>query len=314
MTKARHNTFVSILLASLIGIIGCGGPGGDYAAVVNGEKIPAQDFEDRFQVRMGLMANAPALTDQEKARVRGELLNEMIDEKIMLTRARTLGLGVSDEELNRKLEEIKKDYPEGLEKIFPNPRDFSRWKEDLKKRILLEKLIDKDVNSSITVTEAEALACYKANKEYRSSEERVHLSQILLPDRNAAEEALNKLKAGADFAALAKEVSTGPEGRRGGDMGYFTRGVLPENMEKTVFNLRPGQISSIVESPYGFHIFKVEKKEKAGRADFPSAKARVIADLKKQKEEAAYRSWLDRLRADSKIVINEEALKKPPKA
>lgn len=311
MTRACQSKFVSVLLASLIGLIGCGVSGKDYAAVVNGEKIPVQDFEDRLQVKMELMANAPALTAQEKARVRGELLNEMIDEKILLTRARALGLSVSDEEFNRKLEEIKADYPEGLEKIFPKPRDFSRWKEDLKKRILLEKLVDKDVNSAITVTDAEALAAFKANKEYRRSEERVRLSQVLLPSRESAQEALDKLKAGADFAALAKEVSTGPEGPRGGDMGYFTRGVLPDNMEKAVFKLRLGQISGIVESPYGFHIFRLEKKEKAGDADFSAAKARVVADLKKQKEEAAYNGWLDRLRADAKIVINEEALKKP---
>lgn len=314
MAKVLQSISLSILLVCLIGTLSCGFFGKDYAAIVNGEKIPVQDFEDRFQVRMELMENASALNDQDKARIRGELLNELIDEKILMTRARALGVSVSDEELNRKLEEFKADYPEGLEKIFSKPRDFNSWKEDLKKRILLEKLVEKDVNSTITVTDAEALACYKANKEYRRSEERVHLSQILLPDREAAEDALKELKAGADFAALAKEVSSGPEGKRGGDMGYFTRGVLPENMDETVFKLRPGQISGIVESPYGFHIFKLDKKEKAGRTDFPAVKSRIVADLKKQKEEAAYKNWLDRLRADSKIVINEEALKKPPKA
>lgn len=310
----RQCIFFSILLVYLSGTLSCGIFGGDYAAIVNGEKIPIRDFEDRFQARVGLMENASPLTDREKAGIRKELLNELIDEKILLARARALGLSVSDEELNKKLEEIKADYPEGLEKIFPQSRDYKNWKEDLKMRILLEKLVEKDVNSAITVTDSEALAHYKANKEYRRSEERVRLSQVLLPNRESAEEALRRLEAGADFGALAKEVSSGPESSRGGDMGYFPKGVLPENMDETVFKLRPGQISGIVESPYGFHIFKLEKKEKAGKADFPSAKARIIADLKKQKEEAAYRNWLDRLRADSKIVINEEALRKPPKA
>jgi parvulin-like peptidyl-prolyl isomerase len=311
MAKLHHSISVSIVLFSLIGTLGCDIFRKDYAAIVNGEKIPVQDFEDRLQVKMELMGNAADLTGQEKYRISRELLNELIDEKILLTRARALKLSVADEEFNRKLEEIKADYPEGLEKIFPKPRDFSRWKEDLKKRILLEKLVDKDVNSSVTVTDAEALAAFNANKEYRLSEERVRLSQILLPSRESAQEALNRLKSGADFASLAKEVSSGPEGSRGGDMGYFTRGVLPDNIDDTVFKLRPGQVSDIVESPYGFHIFKLEKKEKAGRAGFPAAKARVVADLKKQKEEAAYNSWLDRLRADAKIIINEEALKKP---
>jgi len=311
--RVHHTISKSLILLFLIGMAGCGLFGRDYAASVNGEKIPLQDFEDRLQVRMDLMGNAAALNSDEKMRIRREFLNELVDEKILLIRARALGMSVSDDELNKKLEDIKADYPEGLEKIFPKSKDFKSWKEDLKKRILLEKLVEKDVNSAITVTDAEALAFFKANQEYRRSEERVRLSQILLPDRAAADETLKKLKAGADFANLAKEFSSGTESSKGGDMGYFTRGVLPENMESTVFALRPGQISGIVESPYGFHIFRLEKKEKAGKADFAAAKARVVADLRKQKEEAAYKNWLDRLRADSKIVINEEALKKPSK-
>lgn len=310
MAKARHSTYMAILLTSLIGIVGCG-ISGDYAATVNGEKIPVREFEDRLQVRMELMGNASALGDEDRVRIRKEFLNELIDERILLARARALGLSVSTEELNKKLEEIKADYPEGLEKIFPKSRDFKSWKEDLKKRVLLEKLVDKDVNSKVTVTDAEALAHFKANKKYRRSEERVRLSQILLPDRESAEEVMKILNEGADFAALAKEVSSGPESSRGGDMGYFTRGVLPENMDESVFALRSGQISGIVESPYGFHIFKVEKREKAGKTDYPAVKERVIADLRRQKEDAEYRSWLDRLRTESKIVINEEALKKP---
>jgi len=303
----------SILLFLVFGIIGCEIFGRDYAATVNGEKIPIRDFEDRLQVRMAVMGNAAAIGAEDGIRIRREFLNELIDEKILLTRARRLGLSVTNDELNKKLEEIKADYPEGLEKIFPKSRDFNSWKEDLKKRILLEKLVEKEVNSTVAVTDAEALAYFRANKEYFRSEERVRLSQILVPDRAIAEEALKRLKAGADFAALAKDVSAGPEGSRGGDMGYFSKGVLPENMDASVFNLRPGQISDIVESPYGFHIFKLEKREKATKADFPAVKVRVIAELRKQKEDAAYRNWLDRLRSDSKVVINEEVLNKPAK-
>lgn len=281
----------------------------DYAATVNGEKIALKEFEARFKVKMDMVGHPSALNQEEVRRLRTEFLNELVDEKIMVTRARAIRLEVTDQDLENRLEEIKVDYPQGIESYFQGrSEDYQAWKRDMKRRLLLEKLVEKDVNSKITVSDDEVLAFFKANKGYARSEERVKVSQIVLPDKESAKKALKRLKAGQNFAALAKEVSTGPEAAKGGDMGYFPRGALPEDLDKAVFALRPGQVSRILESTYGFHIFKVEKKEKAGPVSFAMAKEQVRADLKKQKEEAAYREWLEKLKSESKIDINQTAL------
>lgn len=304
-----------LLVCAFMGTVsGCGLFAKDYAAIVNGEKIPVRDFEDRLQVKMALMENSSSIGRQEAGRIRAELLNEMIDEKLMITRALALKLNVSQEELDKKLEEIKADYPEGLEKFFQGRADdYKRWKEALKTRILLEKVIEQDVNAGVLVSDDEALAFFKANSNYGSSENRVRVSQIVLSDRAAAETALKRLKAGENFSVVAKELSTGPEASRGGDMGWFTRGSLPETIENVVFKLKPGQVSRILESPYGYHIFEVEKTEKAGKASFSEVKERIRADLKKEKEGAAYREWLKRLRKEATVEINEAALAVPSK-
>ena len=206
----------------------------DYAATVNGEKIPLKEFEDRFKVKMETVGHPSALNKEEARRLRAEFLSELIDETIMFTRARAIRLEVTDEDLEKRLEEIKADYPQGIENYFQGrPGDYQAWKSDMKRRLLLEKLVEKDVNSKITVSDDEVLAFFQASKGYDRSEERVKVSQIVLPDKESAKKALKRLKAGQDFAALAKEVSTGPEAAKGGDMGYFARGALPEDLEKS---------------------------------------------------------------------------------
>lgn len=314
-TAVKKSIFAGALALLLIaGIQGCGPSGKDYAAAVDGEKITLGDFEDRLKVRMALMENSSSLTEDEAGRIRAEFLDELIDEKLMIARAKALKLDISDRELEARLAEIKADYPEGLEQYFDRPADFKSWKEDLKMRMLLEKVVENEVNSGITVTDDEVLAFFQANRNYGNFPERVRVSQIVLSDRDSARAALKRLKQGEDFAAVAKELSSGPEGSRGGDMGWFSRGSLPERLEKPVFRLKPGQVSKVLESPYGYHIFKVEKKEKAGSTSFAEVKERIRTDLKREKEGEAYKEWLERLRKDSRIAINEAALRAPLKS
>jgi peptidyl-prolyl cis-trans isomerase C len=112
------------------------------------------------------------------------------------------------------------------------------------------------------------------------------------------------LKAGEDFDKVAREVSTGPEAGRGGDLGYFERDVMPEAIERVVFSLPVGKVSNVVQSPYGFHIFKVLGKEEGGSQNFAQAKERVIADLRRRKEAEAFDRWTETLRTKAQILVN----------
>ena len=170
--------------------------------------------------------------------------------------------------------------------------------------MLLEKVVAVDVNAKVQVTEAEAESYYKAKRKLYTTDRRVRAAQIVVRDRDRAEAILKRLKAGEEFDKVAREVSIGPEAVKGGDLGFFEQGVMPEAIDRLVFSLPVGKLSGVVQSPYGFHIFKVLGREEGGGRKFAEAKERVIADLRKLKEAEAYERWLDGLKERASVVVN----------
>ncbi len=294
---------------------GCSAPGESpraEVAVVNGGKIYLRDFKKKLERAIKLSAEGSVLGPADMTRLQEEVLNGLINEKVMLLRAGHLSLSVSDDELMKRIREITKDYSGGSvhEILAAEKIDFAVWREELRIGMLLEKLVQADVNDRISVTEEEAKSYFNAHRNEYTVGQRVHVAQIIVRDKGKAEEILGRLKKGADFGKVAEDVSIGPEAPSGGDLGFFSRGIMPEAIEKAVFSLSPGKISKIVQSPFGYHIFKVLDRDEGGRKSFTEMKGRILADLKRQKEEEAYVDWLTGLRAKVVIKRNEELLKK----
>jgi peptidyl-prolyl cis-trans isomerase SurA len=281
-------------------------PQAPAVAVVNGETILLPEFEKSLVEEMAHVQGGTSLKAEEVESLKEAVLDNLIREKIMLQRAREISLAVSEAELTARIEEIRKDYNgDRFGELFSvGGIDYLAWKEALRTRILFEKLIARDVNAKIQVTDEEAERHYTANRKAFATDRRVRVAQIVLPDRDRAEVALKRLKAGEDFDKVAREVSIGPEAVRGGDLGFFERGVMPEAIDRMVFSLTVGTVSRVAQSPYGFHIFKVLGQEGAGGRSFADAKERVVADLRKQREAGAYKIWIDGLRAKAVIRIN----------
>jgi len=301
----------AVCLAAGIGCSSFKTPSEDAVATVNGIEISVKDFTVKLRNALNLAASPAGLQQGNLETLKREALDELIEEKLMLIRAEKLRLKVTDEELKKRVEEIKKDYPgENFAQVFGGEKvDYKIWSEELRKRLLLEKLIDQEVNSKITVTDEEAQEAYQANRGKYYSEESVHVAQIVVPTKEKADGVLRRLQAGEDFGKIAREVSTGPEAAKGGDLGVFTRGVMPEAFDRVVFSLPEGRTSKVVKSPYGFHVFKVLKRDKGRWIEFAEVKDKIKLDLMKVKEEKEFRQWLDRLKSEAKIRIDEERLR-----
>ncbi|HOD36012.1 MAG TPA: SurA N-terminal domain-containing protein [Syntrophales bacterium] len=281
-------------------------------ATVNGQKITQRAFTKAFSRHMEVIGRSSNFDEDELEGLKREILDDLITRRIMLQQARKLNITVSDRELADRIEEIKKDYAssEGFYGAFRDGKvDYASWAEELKKRLILEKLIQAEVNDRVVVSVDEARGYYAANRRRYVSEERIRLAQIILAEEAEGEKAALRLKAGEDFDKVAREVSIGPEREHGGDLGYFTRGMLPEAIEKAVFSLPVGQPSKLTQSPYGFHIFRVSKKERKGAGRFEDLEDRVKADLKKEKEEEAFMAWVETLKAASVIEIDGDTLR-----
>jgi peptidyl-prolyl cis-trans isomerase C len=275
-------------------------------ATVNGERIDRPEFLRMLAEDAALAKGDAPLKAEQRMRLKEEALVHLIEEKIMLQRARELLLAISADELEARIAEIRKDYADdSFTALFGDGGiNYSAWKEALRRRMLFEKVVALDVNRKIQVTDSEAELYFKANRKLYVSEKRIHALQIVVRDRGLAERALKRLKAGEDFDKVAREVSIGPEAARGGDLGFFERGVMPEEIDRIVFSLPVARVSEVVQSPYGFHIFKVLAKEEGGGRKLADAKGRVIDDLRKLKEAEAYERWIEGLKAKAEILVN----------
>ena len=282
-------------------------------ATVDGVKISISEFNERFTREMDVSMDKSPLTPADYDRLKEEVLNALINEKIMLLRAGELSISVSDAELMKKIEEIKESYllDDGFERVLAAQRvNFGIWKEELRKRMMLEILILSDVNTNVTVKEKDARKYHRTHRGMYAPEKRVRVAQIVVREREKAEMILNRLKRGENFDKVAALESIGPEGAKGGDLGFVGPGVMPEEMDAVIFSQRPGEISSVIKSQYGYHIVKIIEIDKGTKKKWADVKERVLADFRKQKEEQAYVLWLESLRSKAVIKIDQELLKK----
>jgi len=211
------------------------------------------------------------------------LFDRFVDERILLEAARERGISLSEEEKKEYLAKLAVDsIPAGdgggAEKAPP---------EGAFDRLLVEKytyLVLRDVR----VGEAEILDYYERHKKDFLYQERVQVSQILVDTEDKAVSVLRRLERTGEqeFRKIATEESLGPEAARGGVMGVFQQGDLPADMEKVIFSLDEGRTSQIVESSYGFHVFRLDRKyppalRTAGEAA-PEIQQRIMAQKMKE--------------------------------
>ena len=303
-----------LLLAALAmpALLACGSkepppPPEIVVATVNGERIGLGEYAKALSKEAALASPQRRLKPEEEASLKEEVVSRLVEQRIMFQRARELSLTVSEAELQARITDMKKDYGDGgFDALFVERGiSYPEWKGELRKRILLEKVIGVDVNEKIQVTDQEAEAYFNGNKRvYSAAGSRVHAAQIVVRDREVAEGILKRLKANEDFAKVARETSIGPEAASGGDLGFFERGVMPEAIDRQVFSLPVGQVSRVIQSPYGFHIFKVIERQEGGVRKFAEVRQRVSADVRKLKEAEAYERWIERLKAKAIVEIN----------
>jgi parvulin-like peptidyl-prolyl isomerase len=276
--------------------------------------ISIAEFNKRFARDVNSLLDRSSLTPEDYDRLKEEILDILIDEKVMLLRAKELSVSVSDAELAKKIEEIKESYSleeGGFDKTLATRKvDYGQWKEELRKRTILEKLISAEVNAKVQVKESEGKTYRREHRGMYAPEKRVHVAQIVVREREKAEAILKRLMRGEDFGKVAREESIGPEARADGDLGFVSQGFMPEEIDAAIFSQRPGEIGPVIRSPFGYHIFKIIEKDKKDKKGWDVIKGQVLTDLRKQKEEQEYALWLGALRSKAVIKIDRDLLKK----
>jgi len=304
---------IALVLPSVLLLMACAGEtqfdnAGKPFINVDGKVLTLSEFNELFEAFR--MDWEPAGKAGDLRETRAAFLLQLVEELIILRRAEELGLEISQSELDSAMKTMRASYGEdGLEEMFIKKAvSPDTWKKRLKMQLLVDKVIDTDLAQKISVDPEDIRAYHEKHDHPDGQTLQVRVRQILVPTKEQADALLKELKGGADFADLARRHSQAPESAHGGDMGYVYRGDLPEALEESVFSVPEGQISRIIRSSYGYHIFKVVQRVEKDAIEADHWLNEAKAAVKRKKLEAAYRPWLDKLRARYKIVVNDEMM------
>jgi len=233
------------------------------------------------------------------------LFDNFVEEKILLEAARSKKIALTWEEQKTYLAKLAKESWPYEKKLALNQIDTKVILE----RLLIEKYTF-EIVKDIEVTDEETKEYYDLHKREFLRPERVKVSQILLKTEDKAIEVLERLKGcdDEDFRKAVKEISIGVEASKGGEMGVFEMGQLPFEMEKVIFSLEEGELSPVVESSYGYHIFKLDKRYEPGLISEEEAaseikikilnvkiKQKISQNLKELKEKIGWDFYLENL-------------------
>jgi len=307
--KARAVAAIAVLLFA-----GCA-PAGEQrqaspaVATVNGEAISADRFKDQLKLmRFGFENLSAGSSSGDDAKI--DLLSQLIEEEMYLQEARRLNISATKEEVDSRLAKAGAGYPPGeFEKALrENGLDVARYREELGRKATVEDLIQSAVYSKVKVDQSRLAGYFKEHEADFRKPLRVRARQIVVENRKDAEAILKEIRMGADFQALARSRSFSPDASAGGDLGFFSRGDMPPEFESVVFRMKPGEVSPVVKTPYGYHIFKVEKILPAEKPTFREAEPEVRKKLVKELGEDAFGKWQEALKAKAKVEVNFKVL------
>ena len=286
-------------------------------AVVNGTVIKQAELDSemsRYLARLQQTGRFP--NELEINQIKKQVLENLIARELLYQESQKKGIKGDPKEIDGQLTALKGRFPSEAE--FKNALSRMNLTEaDLRfqfeRDLAIRKLLDGQIGDKVAVSEKETRDYYDANLETFKKPEQVRASHILIKVDPGADEAKKaeartkieslqtKLKKGEDFGALAKEYSEGPSGPKGGDLGFFGRGQMVKPFEETAFAMKPGQVSNMVETQFGYHLIMVTDRTPEGTFSYEEVKDRLEQYLKQQKVQAAIAEYVETLKANAKI-------------
>jgi parvulin-like peptidyl-prolyl isomerase len=292
------------------------------AAVVNNEVITISEVHDAMAIEdRRLQEQYSGSTLQERrSSLYGRVLQDLIDVRIQLARARELNLRVDDNAVTYHIDRLKQQNQISeaqLEQMLKSRGlTIEAYRQQVREGLLVAKVVNAEVRSRLVVTDAEIQDEYEKRQKRYDIPDKLTVSHILFllpPDASPEEEAqarqkatkvLQALRHGGDFAALARQYSEGPSAERGGLLGTFRVGELLPGFEEAAQSLAPGEISDIVRTRAGLHIIRVEDRQKGGHRALKEVREEIKNDLLQAKTERRYEEWLETLRQSAYVKVH----------
>jgi peptidyl-prolyl cis-trans isomerase SurA len=300
----------------------------DVWAVVNGKEIKRADVDKYYRTRVNPEGQEPS--QEEALSLKLNVLDELINNEILLERAKKLNLEASDGEVEDKFTELKSPYTEDEFQRQLKERNVSvgDLKNDLRRQLSITKLLNREVVAKISITDQDVTEFYNSNKaQFNVAEPQYRIAQIVVTPRkepqirnrkndDATNEAeaqrkvkmlMDRLNSGADFAQLAMDYSEDMNSAAtGGDLGYVPESALNQSdpmLKKMVIGMKPGQVSPPLQLKDGYRILKLVTRESPGQRNIadPQVQQTIRDTLRNRKEQLLRSAYLAIARDEARV-------------
>jgi peptidyl-prolyl cis-trans isomerase SurA len=326
-----------IFCVFMLPVAGCNrGHSAEVVATVNGHAIMRTEVDKSYQEQLGEAPQQRQLSQEQSDSLRLNVLHALIDYEIVEQRAAKMNLTATNEEVDAKVAEFKAPYTEEQfqERLKATNQTVDDLKRALRRNLTIEKLFNKEINSKITVTDADVANYYNQHKaEFNLIETRYHLAQIQVTDQPAAQagnlqnskatndveakrkiQALkNRLDSGEDFGTIASNFSEQPEtAPNGGDMGFVFESQM--HADPAIFNavtkLKAGEMTEILplldgqtKKPVGYAIYKLLSRDPPGQRDLndPRVQQAIRQELREGRSQLLKAAYLEMLHDQAKV-------------
>lgn len=284
-------------------------PGRQVLARVGNSTIVVAELKRELR-RFRLDDEEGVQTASTDAVQRRTLLETMIDERLVLRAAEAANVLVTIDEVEHAFGKLRGGWQEEQFQKALSDRDLTatELKNELRDLLTVKRYFRDHVFARVAVTDDEIDARLAREPERALQPEQVRARQIVVKTEEVANQIALQVANGMPFEDAATKYSLSPEGKAGGDLGYFGRGTMPKVFDEICFNLPPGQVSRVVASDYGFHLFKVLERRPAQARPVQQVRDELESLIRREKEREAQKQKLAELRSRTQIEIRDEVL------
>ena len=301
-------------------------PGNDRVALVNGASIDRGEFDGEvLTIQKTLLGYGKPLTPNQVTSVRAEVLESLIRREILYQESRKAGIKPDENAVKAELKALRQQFPDETE--YKNELSRRNVSEELLRSRLernnsVQQYIERQFAAKMEVSDNDLVAYYEGHLDLFKQPFQVRASHIMVQSdpaweasrkeeaRRKIEQILKSLKKGQEFGALAREQSDGPTRTSGGDLGYLRSGQLEKRFESAIVALKPGETTEIIETDFGFHLFKVTDKKPETVLAYENVKEKIRQFLRQEKarQQADLLARKLREKASVEILMKEEII------
>lgn len=291
-------------------------------AVVNDEAITQSELDillrPLYEENKGHHNETAVLRMMSEARQK--LLNQLIEDRLVLQEAKNRKIEIDDVEIDAQIEEFKKKFKSEKEMEDAMAHDrvtMTDLRDRLTKQAMVRKLQDIEIRSKIVVSPLDVEAYYEAHASEFSNKEQLRVRSITIKKsdesrekgiadektRGQMDKLRKKILSGGDFAELARANSQDTNAKEGGLTDWIDRGSMIPVIDDIIFKLKPGDVSEIIETPMGYHLFRVEERREGKKKTLEEAREEIFGNLYHEKARKRFAEWMEDLKRNAYISI-----------